>query len=350
MAKVLVTGASGFIGSHLVEALVARGDEVTCLVRKTSQVDRLRPLQARLIHGDVTDPDSLPKSVAGNRLVYHLAGCNRAFRPGQFYRVNQQGGHNVAEACAKQTTPPVVVWVSSLAAAGPALPSEGDPRSPSDWVARLRSEADPPVQVSHYGRSKRAGEQAAEQFADRLPITIVRPPVVFGEADRQSLAMFRPVARLGVHVVPGLGRHRFSLIHVADLVNLLILAAERGTRLKPAGKNEASCQGYYFAACPEHPTYAQLGRMIGTALGRRRVVVLFTPPMVPWLVAAAAEAISRAYGRPFSFNFDKAREARAGSWLCSSQRAIDDLGFSVAAPLADRLRQTAQWYRENGWL
>jgi len=338
MARVLVTGANGFIGSHLVRALVARGDDVTCLVRRTSRVDRLQPLRARLVYSDVTDPDSLPAAVAGSQLVYHLAGCNQAFRVDQFYRVNQQGARNMLRACAAQSTPPVVLWVSSLAAAGPAP------------HGRLRTEADPPVQVSHYGRSKRAGEQAAEEFADRIPITIVRPPLVFGEADHQSLAIFRPVARVGVHVVPGLGRDRFSLIHVADLVHLLILAAEWGTRLKPAGSDGPSSPGYYFAACAEHPTYAELGRMIGTALGRRRVLVLFTPPVATWLTAAAAEALSRGSRRPFSFNFDKAREARAGSWLCSPQRAIDELGFSIAAPLADRLRQTAQWYRENGWL
>jgi nucleoside-diphosphate-sugar epimerase len=90
--------------------------------------------------------------------------------------------------------------------------------------------------------------------------------------------------------------------------------------------------------------------MLGTALGRRRTVVLPAPPTATWVVAAAAEAISCGCGRPPSFNFDKAREVRAGSWLCSAQRAVDELGFCVAAPLADRLRQTAQWYRENGWL
>ncbi|MHC4179811.1 MAG: NAD-dependent epimerase/dehydratase family protein [Planctomycetota bacterium] len=338
MAKVLVTGANGFIGAHLAERLVARGDQVTCLVRKTSQVDRLRWLDARRCYGDVTDPGNLPALVAGFQIVYHLAGRNQAFRRERFLQVNHQGARNVARACAEQSTPPVVVWVSSLAAAGPA--SNG----------RLRTEAEPPVQVSHYGRSKRAGEQAAEEFADRAPITIVRPPMVFGEADWQALAIFKPVARFGIHVVPGLGRDRFSLIHVADLVNLMILAAERGTRLKPAGKRQTSSEGYYFAACGEHPTYSELGRMIGTALGIRRVLVLPSPPVATWIVGAAAEAISRGYRRPFSFNLDKAREARAGSWLCSPQRAVDELGFSVAAPLTERLRQTARWYRENGWL
>lgn len=341
MAKVLVTGANGFIGSHLVEALLSRDDEVTCLVRRVSELDRLRPLRAKLAYGDVTDRDSLAPVVAGKHVVYHLAGRNQAFRVGQFFRINQHGGRNVALTCARQATPPVLVWVSSLAAAGPAP------------GGRLRTETDPPIQVSHYGRSKRAGERAAEEFADRVPITIVRPPIVLGQADRQSLPIFKYVARFGVHLVPGLGRHKFSLIHVTDLVRFLTMAAERGGRLPVNGRLASPAspgQGYYFIACPEHPTYAELGRMIARALGRRRVLVLPAPPLATWLVAAGAEAISRVYGRPFSFNFDKAREAQAGSWLCSPQRAIDELGFSVAAPLADRLRQTARWYRENGWL
>ncbi len=338
MARVLVTGGSGFIGAHLVEALVARGDQVTCLVRKTSPVDRLRGFGVKLVCGDVTEPDSLTEPMAGSQVVYHVAGCTRAFRAEQLFSVNSEGGRNVAEACARQPTAPVLVWVSSLAAAGPA------PNS------RPRTERDEPVQVSHYGRSKRAGERAAEEYAGRVPISIVRPAMVVGEADTQSLAIFVPIARVGMHVVPGLGRGRFSLIHVADLVHLLILVAERGTRLRPAGEDRGAAEGYYLAACPEHPTYAELGRMIGTALGRRRVLVVPTFPQAVWPVAVTAETIARVCRRPFTFNFDKAREVRAGSWVCSTQRAADELGFAVGAPLAERLRQTAQWYRENGWL
>lgn len=339
MAKVLVTGANGFIGSHLAEMLVARGDEVSCLVRKTSSVDRLRPLHARLVYGDVTDRDTLPAAVAGNEIVYHVAGCTRALKVGQLYQVNEQGVRNVARTCAEQPTPPVLVTVSSLAAAGPAPDGQ------------LRTEADPPAPVSQYGRSKRAGEQAAEEFAHRVPTTVVRPPIVLGEADRVGLEMFRMICRFGVHLVTKLGRDRFSVIHVADLATALILAAERGTRLKADGTAAgSSSQGYYFAACDEHPTYADLGRMVAAALGRRRVLVVPSPPRMVWPVAAINEVMGRIRRRPLYLNFDKAREIRAGSWLCSPQAAKDDLRFSVAAPLAERLRQTARWYREEGWL
>jgi dihydroflavonol-4-reductase len=337
MARVLVTGASGFIGPHLVAALVARGDEVSCLVQKTSAVDRLEQHGVKLYVGDVTEEASLEAPIAGAEIVYHLAGRNQVFRSREFYQVNQEGGRNVAAVCARQSVPPVLVWLSSLAAAGPAKDD------------RLRTEADPLVQVAHYGRSKRLGEEAAEDYAGAVPITIVRSPMAFGEADHQTLPMFKSIAQAGIHIVPGLGRARFSVIYVGDLVDLLILAAERGTRLKP-DDHGAKPDGYYFAACEEHPSYAELGRMIGAALGRRRVLVVPTIPQTIWLFALGGEVISRIQRRPFSLNIDKAREIRAGSWTCSPQRAREELGFSVAVPFADRLRQIAEWYRENGWL
>jgi len=339
MAKVLVTGASGFIGSHLATALVARGDEVTCLVRRSSQVEHLRALKVCLAYGDVTDPDSLPSAIAGKQVVYHVAGCTKALRRAQLYEVNAQGAYNVARVCAEQATPPVQVLGSSLAAAGPAL------------RGRPRTEADRPIQVSQYGRSKRAGERAAEAFADRVPTTIVRPPIVFGEADRDGLELFRPIARFAVHLVPGLARNRFSLVHADDLVNLLILAAQRGQRLPPKGhERSAGPRGYYFAACEQDPAYADLGRMIGAALGRRRVLVLLAATPVMWAAAAGTEVMARILRRPFILNFDKVREAAAGSWVCSAQKAIDELGYCVGAPLGERLRQTAAWYRQKKWL
>lgn len=338
MSKVLVTGAAGFIGSHVIRALLDRGDDVTGLVRKTSPLDRLRSLGIKLVYGDVTDGPSLAAAVRDVQTVYHLAGCTLALRAERYYQINEQGVRNLAEVCAAQDTPPVLVTVSSLAAAGPA---------PDD---RLRTPDDPPAPVSHYGRSKRAGELVAERFADRMPITIVRPPIVLGEADRYGLPMFRSIAWFGVHAVPALGRRRYSVIHAADLARLLILAAERGSRLRPVESGIPSSAGYYFAAGDEHPSYAELGRMIGTALGRRRVLIVPTPPRAVWVTAALVEVGSRLAGRPGYLSFDKAREVRAGSWLCSAQTAVDELQFSVAAPLSARLRQTADWYRREKWL
>jgi nucleoside-diphosphate-sugar epimerase len=293
----------------------------------------------RLAYGDVTDAASVLAAVRGQQAVYHVAGCIVPLRTADFYRANALGPHNVAAACAAQTTPPVLVQVSSLAAAGPACHE------------RLRTEADRPIQVSHYGRSKRAGERAAERFADRVPITVVRPPIVIGEGDRLGLEMFRMIDRFGVHLVPGLARYRYSIIHAGDLVNLLILAAERGTRLQPSGRNgHARPPGYYFAACDEHPAYADLGRMIGAALGRRRVLLIPTSLPAMWAVAACTHLLMKIRRQPMYFNLDKFAEVSCGAWLCSPQAAVEELGFRVVVPLSERLRQTAEWYRREGWL
>ncbi len=200
------------------------------------------------------------------------------------------------------------------------------------------------------GRSKLAGEQEAESFADRVPTTIVRPPIVLGEGDRLGLKMFRAIHRSGIHVLPGRGRHRYSLIHAADLAELIVLAAQRGKRLPPDRNESPTGQGYYFAACEQDVFYDDLGQLIGTVLGRRRVLSLHIPTPLVWLMSGVMETVSRIERRPRYMHIDKVREITAGSWLCSPQRAVEDLGFAVKAPLIERLRQTAQWYRKEGWL
>ncbi|MBI2826005.1 MAG: NAD-dependent epimerase/dehydratase family protein [Planctomycetia bacterium] len=338
--KALITGASGFIGAHLAEALIGRGYQVTGLVRRTSRTDRLTPLQVELAFGDVGDSDSLRKAIVGADAVFHLAGLVKALAYEDLLRVNEQGTENVARACAEASTPPVLVVVSSLAAAGPA---------PN---GRPRQETDPLVQVSNYGRSKRAGEVAAGQWAGHVPLSIVRPPVVFGEGDPAMLAMVRPIKWLGMHVVPGFTERRASMIHAADLAAGLVAVAERGGRVAAAnGNTDASAaRGYYFLAADEHPTFAEWGKLIATALGRERLRVLRTPEPLIWGMAAANESWSRIRRRPHIFNIDKVREATAGSWTCTADRARQELGFSVAAPLAERFSQMTRWYESQGWI
>jgi nucleoside-diphosphate-sugar epimerase len=334
---VLVTGASGFIGRHLVRRLIERGDRVSCLVRATSRIDELRSSGAQLIVGDATDRAGIERALAESQavVVFHLAGLLRAVRTADFARVNAGGIESVAAACADRAERPVLIVVSSLAAAGP---SAGD---------QPRVEGDSPAPVSAYGRSKLAGELAASRHAGEMEITLVRPSIVFGPGDRGVLEMFRPIARRGVHVVPGRKERRVSLIYVADLVALLLLTAEKGERLRPDG---APGQGIYFIAAQEYPTYAELGQAMARALGRKRARVVHMPGPLVRLVGLCGDALGRVRQRPGWVNSDKMAEALAGSWTCSSAKARRQLGWSPAATLADRLRETAQWYRQAGWL
>jgi len=339
MSRVLVTGANGFVGTNLVEMLQARGDEVTCLVRQSPRLERLKSLGARLaMFENFSDRQAISRAASGQDVVYHVAGATKALTRRRLYEVNEHGTRQVAQSCAEQCHPPVLVYVSSLAACGPST------------AERPRRESDPPEPVSQYGRSKLAGERAVRELSDRVPTTIVRPGIVLGPADVDGLAMFRSVQRFRVHVTPGSGRQRFSIIHVTDLCRLIILAAERGKRITVDETDDARGTGCYFGADEQSPSWAELGRMVSEALGRRWVLVVPVLRPCGWAVAGVVQMASQTIRRPLYLGWDKAREIAAGSWVCSTEAARTELGFSCEVSLPERLRQTAAWYREAGWL
>lgn len=338
MTTALVTGASGFIGPRLVARLQSAGYDVACLVRRSSNTARLDPLGVRLIVGDVTDPDSLPAALAGVDTVFHLAGKLHAKSLADFLLVNEHGASNLAHACARRETPPTLVLVSSVAAAGPSSPGSAN------------TEDDPPRPISNYGRSKLAGEVAARRFALEAPITIVRPPVVFGPGDRDGLQLFRGLKYTRLHLVPQLKGLPLSLIHADDLADAIARAAEQGERAAPhTRESPAHGSGLYYAADPRATSWAEAGRMAAAALGVRVLVVRRRkyPFIVPALVG---DAVGRLTGKPTLFGMDKLREASASGWVCSNDKAEQQLGFRPAKPLEERYRETVDWYREHGWL
>jgi nucleoside-diphosphate-sugar epimerase len=326
--------------------LIARGVYVLCLAGRSAAAERLESLGARAVTGDVTSPDGLDRAVVNVDTVYHVAGIVRARNAAEFLRTNQTGVANLLDACRRRTTPPTVVLVSSLAAAGPAR--DGRPRT----------EEEPSRPVSHYGRSKRAGELEAVARAGDLPITIVRPPIVMGEGDTVGLALFSMIGRARLHLVPGWRKSKLSIVHVRDLASMLISAAERGSRLSAArtesnGETRDDCvdpRGYYFVASEHDPTYAELGRLIGEAMGKRRLMVIAFPRPAVWPIAAFVEVAARIRHRAPFAGIDKAREALAGHWICSAARAQRDLSFAPSAPIPEWLKQTAEWYRGEKWI
>jgi nucleoside-diphosphate-sugar epimerase len=332
--SVLVTGASGFIGRHLVRRLIARDRRVFCMVRATSHADTLRAAGAECIICDIGDRAGVSRVIAASQagVVFHLAGLVRAMGAQAFLRANAGGADVVAGACAEQSGRPVLVLVSSIAAAGPSGEAP-------------KAESDPPMPVSEYGRSKLAGEQAVSRYAGAVPTTIVRPCIVFGEGDRGVFELFKQIARSGVHVVPGPGDRLVSLVAVADLVECLVLAAEKGERLAPDG----SGRGIYFAAAADL-SQVELGRAIAQALGKERARIVHLPDWGIRAIGLGGDVVSRIRRRPGWIGGDKVADVLAGSWTCSSAKARRQLGWSPAAPLADRLRETAQWYRDARWL
>lgn len=336
--KCAVTGATGFVGRHLVAALAARGDQVRCIARPTSDVSALAGLDVEVRRAEFADLTSLKQALNGVECVFHAAGITKAFRPQEFDQGNVQTTRNLLAACVDRQTPPQVVVVSSLAAVGP---------SPVD---QPRTEANQCHPVSEYGRSKRAGEDAARQFAAWAPISIARPPMVFGPGERDVFAIALSIARTGLHFVPGWCARRYSLIHVADLAEGLLRVADAGERLPtPTTTTDDWSTGVYFLADDATPTYAELGRIMGRAMGRRARVVMM-PPRAMYVAAGFNAVWSRLAGRPAALNFDKAREGMAGSWTCRAAKAHRQLGWAPEAPLEQRLSETMDWCREAGWV
>jgi nucleoside-diphosphate-sugar epimerase len=255
------------------------------------------------------------------------------------HRVNAGGTRVLARACAALPNPPVLLYLSSVAAAGPTA------------IGRLRVESDPASPVSAYGRSKRAGELAVADVAERLPGTIVRPGVVFGPHSREMLPLFQNIQWTRIHLVPSLSPPPLSLIHVDDLVALMIRAAERGRRLPSRSADFAATgEGSYFACIDEFPDFGQLGRAIAASLGQPHIVVMPCIEPVAWTFAGCAQFASLVTRRSLTLNVDKMREALAESWACSNQAARHDLQFDPAFDLSNGLRDTTAWYREQGWL
>ena len=338
MTRCLITGASGFVGSNLAQHLRSHDWAVRCLVRSSSRVDHLAPLGVELATGSLDDAESLTRATTDVDVVFHLAGRVAALRAEQYAHDNVEGTRRVAEACAGQPRPPVLVMVSSLAAGGP-----GMPRAP-------RRECDPEEPISAYGRSKLAAEQAAVAAAGDAPVSIVRPPMVFGQGDRASLQIFRSMKFLPLHLSPGVRRFPVSLVHVADLCDALVRVAMHGSRVARSEQNGVVYGiGKYYVAADRTITYGELGQLAAAAAGWA-VATLPMPTPIFWAAGAIGEVVGRIRRRPTIFNFDKVREATASGWVCSDEKIRAELGYAPGATLEQRFAETVVWYRAHGWL
>ncbi len=333
MPSALVTGASGFVGSNLVAKLRSRDWEVGCLVRDAQRATGLEPLGATLHLGTLGDTESLERAMTGVGTVFHVAGRVRALNEGQFMADNAEGTRNVVEAAAAQTEPPAVVLVSSLAAGGPSKP--GTPRRETD--------TDRPI--SAYGHSKLAAERSAAELANEVPISIVRPPIIFGPADKASLAIFRGIQLLRLHPVPGFRRFPVSLVYVADLCDAMIRIAERGRRVLSSNIADAT----YHVAAERTILYGDLGKLAAQSLDCKGIA-LPLPKALFWLVGGAMEVVGKIRRRPGILNLDKVREAVAPGWECDDQKIRRELDYQPTASLEKHFAETVEWYRLQGWL
>ena len=337
MARIVVTGASGFIGAKLVQQLRSDGHDVTVMLHVREPLsESFAGLQE--LRADVTQGDTLRGKFDHCDLVLHLAGCTIARSAADFLRINRDGTENIARACAAATTPPRLLFVSSLAAAGPA--ADGQPLS----------EGAVPSPISDYGRSKWEAEKILLDFSDKLPIQIVRPPSVMGDSDPYMLGLFK-AAKAGWVFLPGSTAYRYSMIHVDDLVRAILhVAQSAGMRLSHDPAQPGTNPGLVHLAQDPPLTFVQTAQVVHEMFRRGDVRTAFVPKSLCWLIAAANSTAARAFRYRALINLDKMREGMAGEWMADSTRLTKGLGFAFPLPLEERIRQTAKGYQEKGWL
>jgi nucleoside-diphosphate-sugar epimerase len=321
--RALVTGATGFVGSHLAEALHRRGDEITALVRSPGKASALAALGARTVTGDLDDAASLARAVEGQEVVFHVAGLVAGRDEDDFLRCNRDGTAALL-AAATRAKVSRFVYVSSMAAGGPAVPG------------RPLTGTEPARPVTAYGRSKLAGETVVT--AADVPWVIVRPPTVYGPRDREVLKVFR-MARLGVAPVFGDGAQQLSAVHGADLAAALLAA---GTAAATPGR-------IYYACHPQVVTSAGFVRAVANALGRR-VTLIPIPPGLGRALLGATELSARLARRTTILTRDKANEFFQAAWTGDPGPLIRDSGWEPEYDLAAGLADTCRWYRSAGWL
>lgn len=318
----LVTGASGFIGSHLVEALVPRDWRVRCLVRNTSMLKWLPTDDVTLINGEIEEPgENLDRAVKNVSVIFHLAGLTSAADDDSYASVNVEGTRNLVQAMQRSAPEALLVFCSSLSAAGPAR-------------RRPVNETDEPAPITAYGRSKLAAEQVVT--GSGLDHLIVRPPAVYGPRDVDILAAFR-LAKYGLALRVAPPGQRLSMVHAEDLARGLVRAAE------------AEGRGVYYMTDGMIHTWEGIMEQIARAVGKRPRVI-GVPSGVADIVSRAERLRGSLTGTKPLLTPDRALELSQHDWTCDDTRARLDIDYESSISLPDGMRMTAEWYRAHGFL
>jgi dihydroflavonol-4-reductase len=324
--RIGITGATGFIGSHLTEELVRRGHEVTCLVRPTSDLRWLRGLPVSIHPASVSCPEEMEAFVGEKDVIVHTAGSKFAASRQDFARANEAFTTALLDAVERRN-PGIrrFVYLSSMAVVGP---------SPD---GRPLGEDEPPHPITDYGASKLRTERILAARAARIPYTILRPPGVYGPRDRDILMVFQ-MANWRVQLIIG-RRNMVDLIYVKNLVHAICLALA-----DPAGANRT-----YHVADAHSYSWEQFARRIHTALGRPALVVKVPGPLLAaggWIGQRTASW----FGGEMKLNDQKVREMKEPYWLLSCDRARAELGYEPLVSPERAIGETVAWYREHHWL
>lgn len=322
--KVLITGASGFIGGRLRDALLATGSDVVAIRRPGSPPSKA----GRSVQADYARVADLERVVGAEKpdYVLHVAGVTKGSSYEDFRRGNVMPTRNLLAALRREHPETRrFVLVSSNTSYGPSATSAP------------QREDNPPRPIEHYGRSKLEAERVVEQESAEVPWSIVRPCAVYGPGDVDHFTLFQG-AMLGVNLFYGNRDRCMSWIYVDDCVRGILEAA----------RHEQSVGKGYFLTSDVQLTWDQFQSEIAKAVGRP-VRDLDLPEQLLWVTAVAGEVATMIDKKPRLFNLQKARLGSQQAWTCSGDAARRDFGFTAEVELAEGIRRTHEWYAANDW-
>ncbi len=326
--KVLVTGATGFIGSHVADLLLDKRYEVACTVRKSSN---LRWLEGKpfSIEKPAKNRDDIFRIYGNLDYLYHIAGATFARNYDEFYKSNALVTKELIENVLKYS-PNIkrFVYMSSFTVSGPAQSID----SPVN-------ENTVPHPLTAYAKSKHAAEEIVLSYQNQLPVTIIRAPAVFGPRDTAIYSIFK-TAKYGLGTLIGFDKKHLTLIYGLDLA--------KGTVL--AGESEKSIGETYFITDDEIYSWDELIELIRIALGKKFILKLKMPDKLVLALGEISEFFGRFLSKPPIFNHDKAIDFTQKYWICTSRKAQKDIGFKCEYAIPEALNLTVEWYKKNGWL
>ncbi len=322
--RALVTGATGFIGSHLTERLIKNGYEVSCMVRKASDLKWLEGLDVRLFQGDCSLRESL-NNIAGFDYIFHLSGLTKANHAVDFYNVNTKATENIIDI-AVRNNPNLkrFVFLSSLSAYGPAM------------NGTLPREDYKPHPVSDYGQSKLLAEDAVLRYRDKLPVSILRPTAVYGPRDKEMFLFFKIIKK---KVLPYWGESLVSLVYIDDLINAIILAAEK----------EGALGETFFISDGMVYSNKEIIDEIAMAMGVNLIKLRLPKALLP-AVGLIGDGLGRITKQATMINRDKIKELVQAQWTCDISKAKQRLNFMPRVGLKEGIKWTAEWYKIHKWI
>lgn len=326
MKKAFVTGSTGFIGSHLVEALLNKQYKIKCLVRKSTNLKWIKDLPVEIVYGDLFNKDVLTQATKDVDYIFHIAGVTASHTKSGYYLGNVEATKNLLDAASQNPNLKRFIYAGSLTAVGPASskvpPNEESPCNP----------------ITTYGKSKLEAEKEILKFKDKIPVTILRLPAVYGPRDTATLDFFKAVSR-GIIPLVGYKSKYISILYVTDVVNALIIASE----------NERAIGEIFLIGSEKFYTWEEIGATIERCAKHRTIKIRF-PEFAVVIAAAINNLLDVFRKKPSVFNIEKSKDMIADAWIADITKARNHLNFRQTVDLEEGIRKTFDWYKKEGWI